>query len=271
MAGEPLRRGGGGRVGGEASSGRRGREKTGADRDDRRAGPPPSFAGGDCTSPRAGNRRIELRQGGKLVACRTIEVVKRPQDRPQARRAEGVYWKSTRAWDRATEGLFAAWVEALFDAPTGRSRCRFRPLAPALRDPKRNFLYDHLGLGEDDPKNKEVLRAEPDCADLPYFLRAYFAWKLGLPAGFRDCNRGTSTAPPRCGDLITNEAPAEGKSALGVMRTVPAQAGQHGALGQRPHRAGRRRDRSVPGPADARGAAAGHGLRRSRTATCWCW
>ena len=33
-----------------------------------------------------------------------------------------------------------------------------------------------------------VLR--PDCADLPYFLRAYFAFKMGLPFGFSKCTRG---------------------------------------------------------------------------------
>ena len=128
-----------------------------------------------------------------------------------------MYWKSTRRWDRSTENLFSAWVESLFDAPVSES-LSFRPLAPALRDAKRNFLYDHLSLREDDPKNKEALPAEPDCADLPYFLRAYFAWKLGLPAGFRDCNRGSSNSPPRCGELTTNEAPADGKTALKLMR-----------------------------------------------------
>ena len=71
----------------------------------------------------------------------------------------------------------------------------FRPLHQALRDPARNFLYDYLGLREDDPKNKAAITATPDCADLPYFLRAYFAWKLGLPFGFRDCDRGHRRAP----------------------------------------------------------------------------
>jgi hypothetical protein len=41
-----------------------------------------------------------------------------------------------------------------------------------------------------------VLR--PDCADLPYFLRAYFAFKLGLPFGFSKCTRGGGGKPPYC-------------------------------------------------------------------------
>jgi hypothetical protein len=32
---------------------------------------------------------------------------------------------------------------------------------------------------------------------LPYFLRAYFAWKLGLPFGYSECSRGSGDAP-RC-------------------------------------------------------------------------
>jgi hypothetical protein len=181
----------------------------------RRGGPPYSFQA-EIASPSAGNLRVELRRGEKLLACRTIAVKKSAKDRSK-RPAEGVYWKSTRRWDRSTENLFSAWVESLFDAPVSES-LSFRPLAPALRDAKRNFLYDHLSLREDDNKNKEALPAEPDCADLPYFLRAYFAWKLGLPAGFRDCNRGSSNSPPRCGELTTNEAPADGKTALKLMR-----------------------------------------------------
>jgi hypothetical protein len=48
----------------------------------------------------------------------------------------------------------------------------FPSLAPVLRDPHRNFLFGHLGLREDDPRNKAIPPAEPDCADLPYYLRA---------------------------------------------------------------------------------------------------
>ncbi len=38
----------------------------------------------------------------------------------------------------------------------------------------------------------------PDCADLPYFLRAYFAFKVGLPFGYSNCSRGGGGKPPRC-------------------------------------------------------------------------
>src|SRR5262249_28368586 len=34
--------------------------------------------------------------------------------------------------------------------------------------------------------------------DLPYFLRAYFAFKMGLPFGYSKCTRGGGGEPPRC-------------------------------------------------------------------------
>jgi hypothetical protein len=176
----------------------------------RRGGPPFSY-GGRMAGVIEGPSRVELRRGDKVVACRAFDIPDRSKPRAASAPAEGetpIYWKSRRAWDASTENLFSAWVEGLFDAPPAES-VSFRPLTPALRDERRNFLYGHLGLREDDPKNRDAVPAEPDCADLPYFLRGYFAWKLGLPMGLRDCSRGTSEAPPRCGDLFTSESAVE--------------------------------------------------------------
>ena len=182
-----------------------------------RGGPPFSFAG-EIARAAAGPQRIELRKGNKVLACRMIKVLPRGARRP-VRRPSDVFWKSERAWDASTEDLYSAWVEMLFDAPPEES-LSFRPLEPALRDADRNFLYNHLSLREDDPKNRDALPAAPDCADLPYFLRSYFAWKLGLPAGFRECNRGTSKSPPQCtAELFTNHSPASGKTVMRNART----------------------------------------------------
>ncbi|MGE4167273.1 MAG: hypothetical protein AB7E67_14930, partial [Xanthobacteraceae bacterium] len=96
-------------------------------------------------------------------------------------------------WNRRTENLFSAWIEKLFDAPLNED-LSWPALHVGLRDPSRNLLFNHLGLGEDEMKI--VLR--PDCADLPYFLRAYFAFKLGLPFGYSKCSRGGGGKPPYC-------------------------------------------------------------------------
>ena len=120
------------------------------------------------------------------------------------------------------EALYAAWIEHLFDAPL-EEELSFPSLEPVLRDPARNFLHDHLGLGEDDPARRAIA-ATPDCADLPYLLRAYFAWKLGLPFGFRECSRGSPTAAPRCGPVTTNDGVALPGDPLGAFTSFARRA-----------------------------------------------
>jgi hypothetical protein len=136
------------------------------------------------------------------VRCRTLVVLDRAPPGRRPRPSRGA-WATEHDWDRDTEALYAAWIEHLFRAPPDEEMT-FSSLDPVLRDPARNFLHDHLGLGEDHP-GAHARPITPDCADLPYMLRAYFAWKLGLPFGFRRCDRGSAGAPPRCGALTTNE------------------------------------------------------------------
>ena len=120
------------------------------------------------------------------------------------------------AWNRGTENLYSAWVEKLFDAPLDEE-LSWPALHEVLRDRSRNFLFNHLGLGEDE----KGLIIRPDCADLPYFLRAYFAFKMGLPFGYSKCTRGGGGQPPRCPQWwnIQKEepppAPPEQKTASG--------------------------------------------------------
>jgi hypothetical protein len=135
---------------------------------------------GALSGPTRGGYRIEAKRAGRVVACADIQV------------GDGKGNRGSGAWDAATQALFAVWVEQLFDAPPEQP-LSFPSLEPVLRDPNRNFLYDYLSKGED-----QRVPAEPDCADLAYFLRAYFAWKLGLPVSYRACSRGSATAPPRC-------------------------------------------------------------------------
>jgi hypothetical protein len=150
---------------------------------DWRGGPPWSAASLiDHAVP--GAYRIEARRQGETIACRRVIV---------GNDAEAGSKRTGAEWDRRHEALYSAWIERLFDAPV-EENYTLPSLEPILRDPERNFLHDHFGQGED-----ERLSATPDCADLPYFLRAYFAWKIGLPVAFRACDRGTSLRPPRCG------------------------------------------------------------------------
>jgi hypothetical protein len=145
-----------------------------------RGGGPPWSLRSALAAPQHGRYRVEAKRAGRVVACSEIVV------------GGGVGDRGSGMWDVETQALYAAWVEHLFDAPPEQP-LSFASLAPLLRDPARNFLYGYLGKNED-----SGLRAEPDCADLPYFLRAYFAWKLGLPLSYRACSRGSSSTPPFC-------------------------------------------------------------------------
>jgi hypothetical protein len=169
-------------------------------------------------TPRAGRARVVWTRGDKVVACREVEVAAHASRAARPAATKGA-WASSRDWDARTEDFYSAWIERLFDAPADGS-LEFRPLHQALRDPARNFLYGFLGLAEDDPKNKAAVPATPDCADLPFYLRAYFAWKLGLPVGFHDCDRGTEARPPKCSAFATNEDGPPAKDAKGLLARV---------------------------------------------------
>ena len=105
-------------------------------------------------------------------------------------------WQAERSWTRQFENLYAAWIEKLFmDKEEGLS---WAFLHHVLRDSESNLLFDHLGLNEDN-----ALILDPDCADNPFFFRAYFAWKLGLPYGHHICDRGNAQRAPRCGQWLS--------------------------------------------------------------------
>lgn len=112
-------------------------------------------------------------------------------------------WKTKQGWNSKTEALYSAWVNALFyDAD---ERASWKALNEVTENQEKNFLHNHLSLGEDNPAGKTKVLMEPDCADNPYYLRAYFAWKLGLPFGYHEADRGILGRNPKTGRWITNE------------------------------------------------------------------
>ena len=160
-----------------------------------RLGGPPYFWFAEVPSPAAGTWRAMLARDRAPAECSTItrEIAVRNDEPPRPGTTPGSVWPLRNSWNRATENLFSAWIEKLFDAPLDASPS-WPALHEVLRDRSRNLLFNHLGLGEDEMKI--VLR--PDCADLPYFLRAYFAFKMGLPFGYSKCSRGGGGKPPKC-------------------------------------------------------------------------
>ncbi len=160
-----------------------------------RHGGPPYFWFTEVATPAAGTWRATLTRSRAPAECSTItrEIAVRGDEPPRPSATAGDAWPLRNTWNRATENLYSAWIEKLFDAPLDAAPS-WPALHEVLRDRSRNFLFNHLGLGED----QMGLVIRPDCADLPYFLRAYFSFKMGLPFGYSKCSRGGGGQPPKC-------------------------------------------------------------------------
>jgi hypothetical protein len=155
----------------------------------RQGGPPYSWLG-EVATPAAGTWQAKLTSDCGTV---TREIAVHADTPPKPHNAGAGVWPVRETWNRETENLYSAWIEKLFDAPLDDT-LSWPALHVVLRDKSRNFLFNHLGLGEDEMGM--VIR--PDCADLPYFLRAYYAFKMGLPYGFSKCSRGGGGRGPTC-------------------------------------------------------------------------
>ena len=157
-------------------------------------GPPYAWIA-EVATPVPGVWHARLVRDHAPPGCETVtrEITVRAERPPRPGAAAGSIWPVHDAWDRGTENLYSAWIEKLFDAPLD-SPPSWKALHEVLRDRSRNVLFDYLDLGEDEMG----MVFHPDCADMPYFLRAYFAFKLGLPFGYARCSRGTATKAPTC-------------------------------------------------------------------------
>ena len=167
-------------------------------------GGPPFWQAAEFQISQPGRYTVAVEKDGRRAGGAEFSVPPPDQDAAAAR-TPGI-WTSERGWTRADENLYAAWLEALFQDCD--ERASWPSLHDALDDPGRNLLFDHLGLGEDDPGGPGRVQMTPDCADNPFYLRAYFAWKTGLPFGYFAASWGSLGEAPRALDWRTNETPA---------------------------------------------------------------
>ena len=160
-----------------------------------RHGGPPYFWFAEVASPAAGTWHATLVRDHAPAECSKItrEIAVRDVKPPPPSATPGSLWPLRNSWNRATENLFSAWIEKLFNAPLDMEPS-WPALHDVLRDRSRNVLFNHLGLGEDEVP----MTLRPDCTDMVYFLRAYFAFKMGLPFGYSVCSRGGGGKPPKC-------------------------------------------------------------------------
>ena len=98
-------------------------------------------------------------------------------------------------------------------------------------------------------KTSMKMIVRPDCADLPYFLRAYFAFKMGLPYGYAKCTRGGAGSGPTCHQWF-NIQHEEQRAVAPVEQRTAAAGNLAGMLTQAP---------VAPAPKPQLGLAAGFG------------
>jgi hypothetical protein len=134
------------------------------------------------------------------ITVKTIDFQIAPA---KASSTSGMIWKTLKGWDSSMETLYSAWINALFYEYDEQSS--WPSLHKVIQNKDHNFLYNYLSLGEDDPAGKISVIMQPDCADNPFYLRAYFSWKLGLPFGYHVCDRGYLGRNPGTGQWVTNE------------------------------------------------------------------
>jgi hypothetical protein len=170
---------------------------------DRRGGPPYSWFA-EVAAPAAGTWHARLERDGASAECSPIsrDIVVAARKPEPVRIPAGSIWQVSNSWNSTNEALFSAWIEKLFDAPVDQD-LSWKAWHEVLRDQSRNFLFNYLGRGEDNAKSG----LRPDCADFVYFLRAYFAFKMGLPFGYTNCSRGVGGRPPQCYQWFDVEHP----------------------------------------------------------------
>ena len=167
-------------------------------------GGPPYYWFAEVAAPAAGTWRATLSVAGAPAPCGTItRTIAVSATKPPGLEAKpGSLWPIRASWNRETENLFSAWIAKLFDGPLDQE-LSWKTWVQVLQDRSRNMLFGYLGLNEDN-----LLKAtRPDCADFVYFLRAYFAFKMGLPFGYSNCSRGNAGAPPKCYQWFDIEHP----------------------------------------------------------------
>jgi hypothetical protein len=170
---------------------------------DRHGGAPYSWFA-EVAVPAAGTWHATLALDHPATECHTITrdiTVSASKPQPLAT-PSGSFWQVRNNWNSTTESLFSAWIEKLFDAPPDQD-LSWKVWHEVLNDRSRNFLFNHLGRGEDNARSG----LRPDCADFAYFLRAYFAYKMGLPFGYSNCSRGAGGKPPKCYQWFDIEHP----------------------------------------------------------------
>jgi hypothetical protein len=178
---------------------------------------PPYVWFAEVAAPAAGTWHATLTRDNAPAECGKItRAIAVSEVKPATQGATpGSLWPLRASWNRASENLFSAWIEKLFDAPLS-AEPSWPALYNVLRDKSRNVLFNSLGLGED----QIPMALKPDCTDMVYYLRAYFAFKMGLPFGYTKCSRGGGGTPPKCYQWFSVQNPDAARPASPKQKTA---------------------------------------------------
>lgn len=96
-----------------------------------RRGGPPYFWFAEVAAPAAGAWQAKLVRANAPAACGTVtrEITVRADKPAPPGAVAGSVWPVRATWNRATENLYSAWIEKLFDAPLDAA-----PSWPALHE-----------------------------------------------------------------------------------------------------------------------------------------
>jgi hypothetical protein len=185
---------------------------------ERHGGPPYAWFA-EVATPAAGTWHAKVDGASADCSPITHDIAVSARKVDALRTPPGKIWQVRNSWNSTNEALFSAWVEKLFDGPPEQN-LDWKVWYEVLRDQSRNFLFNYLGRNEDITQTG----SRPDCADFVYFLRAYFAFKMGLPFGYSNCSRGFGGHPPKCYQWFDVEHPE--------MTRPPAPPEQQDAIAQ---------------------------------------
>lgn len=103
-------------------------------------------------------------------------------------------WPVEREWTPAEERGYSTWVEKI-------GATQWRSINHAFRSAEHNSLYD---------ESDRQINFYADCADLPYVLRGYYAYKRRLPYIFNQVNGGRYTVQPNQTATVVDNLSFEG-------------------------------------------------------------
>src|SRR5690242_14960662 len=114
--------------------------------------------------------------GGAVLATQVIPLARGAPGPPAAATKLDLpmeqAWPALNAWDDVAEAQYGEFIATLGQA-IAAGKCR--TLRDCLNDPAINPLYEDT---------TQALRFHADCADVPYILRAYYAYRHDLPFSY---------------------------------------------------------------------------------------